>query len=110
MVGKDKWSDIAVVKAKINDKNINSIHIGNSDKLVLGESILIVGNPLGEEFRNTVSKGIISGLNRLVPVDFDKDNKNDELMQTFQIDASVNPGNSGGAVVNKDGSLLVSFH
>ncbi|MBS9540127.1 S1C family serine protease [Staphylococcus hominis] len=106
VVGKDKWSDIAVVKAKINDKNINSIHIGNSDKLVLGESILIVGNPLGEEFRNTVSKGIISGLNRLVPVDFDKDNKNDELMQTFQIDASVNPGNSGGAVVNKDGELI----
>lgn len=106
VVGKDKWSDIAVVKAKINDKNINPIRIGNSDKLVLGESILIVGNPLGEEFRNTVSKGIISGLNRLVPVDFDKDNKNDELMQTFQIDASVNPGNSGGAVVNKDGELI----
>lgn len=61
MVGKDKWSDIAVVKAKINDKNINSIHIGNSDKLVLGESILIVGNPLGEEFRNTVSKGLFLG-------------------------------------------------
>lgn len=106
VVGKDKWSDIAVVKAKINDKNINPIRIGNSDKLVLGESILIVGNPLGEEFRNTVSKGIISGLNRLVPVDFDKDNKNDELMQTFQIDASVNPGHSGGAVVNKDGELI----
>ncbi|MGX0020625.1 S1-C subfamily serine protease [Staphylococcus sp. AtDRG32] len=106
VVGKDKWSDIAVVKAKINDKNIKPIRIGNSDKLVLGESILIVGNPLGEEFRNTVSKGIISGLNRLVPVDFDKDNKNDELMQTFQIDASVNPGNSGGAVVNKDGELI----
>lgn len=106
VVGKDKWSDIAVVKAKINDKNIKPIRIGNSDKLVLGESILIVGNPLGEEFRNTVSKGIISGLNRLVPVDFDKDNKNDELMQTFQIDASVNPGNSGGAVVNKGGELI----
>lgn len=42
----------------------------------------------------------------MVPVDFDKDNKNDELMQTFQIDASVNPGNSGGAVVNKDGELI----
>ncbi|MGX0140971.1 S1-C subfamily serine protease [Staphylococcus hominis] len=106
VVGKDKWSDIAVVKAKINNKNIKPIHIGNSNKLVLGESILIVGNPLGEEFRNTVSKGIISGLNRLVPVDFDKDNKNDELMQTFQIDASVNPGHSGGAVVNKDGELI----
>ena len=59
VVGKDKWSDIAVVKAKINNKNIKPIHIGNSNKLVLGESILIVGNPLGEEFRNTVSKGII---------------------------------------------------
>ena len=62
MVGKDKWSDIAVVKAKINDKNINSIHIGNSDKLVLGESILIVGNPLGEKsLEIRYQKGLFRG-------------------------------------------------
>ena len=52
-----------------------------------------------------MTKGIISGLNRAVPVDFDKDNKNDEWVNTFQIDASVNPGNSGG-VVNRVGELV----
>ena len=82
------------------------IKIGHSKHLKLGESILVVGNPLGNDFKNTVTKGIISGLNRAVPVDFDKDNKNDEWVNTFQIDASVNPGNSGGAVVNRVGELV----
>ena len=81
------------------------IKIGHSKHLKLGESILVVGNPLGNDFKNTVTKGIISGLNRAVPVDFDKDNKNDEWVNTFQIDASVNPGNSGG-VVNRVGELV----
>lgn len=106
VVGKDMWSDIAVLKATINNKNVQPIKIGRSNQLKLGESILVVGNPLGNDFKNTVTKGIVSGLNRTVPVDFDKDNKNDELINTFQIDASVNPGNSGGAVVNQDGELV----
>ncbi len=53
-----------------------------------------------------MTEGIISGLNRNVPIDFDKDNKYDMLMKAFQIDASVNPGNSGGAVVNREGKLI----
>ncbi len=100
------WSDIAVLKATIKNKNMQPIKIGHSKHLKLGESILVVGNPLGNDFKNTVTKGIISGLNRAVPVDFDKDNKNDEWVNTFQIDASVNPGNSGGAVVNRVGELV----
>ena len=65
------------------------IKIGHSKHLKLGESILVVGNPLGNDFKNTVTKGIISGLNRAVPVDFDKDNKNDEWVNTFQIDLQL---------------------
>ncbi|WP_394868479.1 trypsin-like peptidase domain-containing protein [Staphylococcus haemolyticus] len=106
VVGRDMWSDIAVLKATIKNKNMQPIKIGHSKHLKLGESILVVGNPLGNDFKNTVTKGIISGLNRAVPVDFDKDNKNDEWVNTFQIDASVNPGNSGGAVVNRVGELV----
>lgn len=106
LVGKDKWSDIAVVKANIKDQNIKPIEIGDSSKLVLGESIIVVGNPLGEDFKNSVSKGIVSGLNRAVAVDFNQDNENDERIKAFQIDASVNPGNSGGAVVNDSGRLV----
>ncbi|HDD3802103.1 S1C family serine protease [Staphylococcus aureus] len=106
VLGKDKWSDLAVVKATSSDSSVKEIAIGDSNNLVLGEPILVVGNPLGVDFKGTVTEGIISGLNRNVPVDFDKDNKYDMLMKAFQIDASVNPGNSGGAVVNREGKLI----
>lgn len=106
VIGKDKWSDIAVVKAKISDESIKTITMGDSNNLVLGESILVVGNPLGVDFKGSVSKGIISGLDRHVPVDIDKNGSYDVLMKAFQIDAPVNPGNSGGAVVDKDGRLI----
>ena len=106
VVGKDKWSDIAVVKAKLSDESMKPITLGDSNNLVLGQSILVVGNPLGVDFKGSVSKGIISGLDRHVPVDIDKDNSYDVLMKAFQVDAPVNPGNSGGAVVDKDGRLI----
>lgn len=106
VLGKDKWSDLAVVKATSSDSSVKEIDIGDSNNLVLGEPILVVGNPLGVDFKGTVTEGIISGLNRNVPIDFDKDNKYDMLMKAFQIDASVNPGNSGGAVVNREGKLI----
>ncbi|MCG9811079.1 trypsin-like peptidase domain-containing protein [Staphylococcus argenteus] len=106
VLGKDKWSDLAVVKATSSDSSVKEIAIGDSNNLVLGEPILVVGNPLGIDFKGTVTEGIISGLNRNVPIDFDKDNKYDMLMKAFQVDASVNPGNSGGAVVNREGKLI----
>lgn len=106
VLGKDKWSDLAVVKATSSDSSVKEIAIGDSNNLVLGEPILVVGNPLGVDFKGTVTEGIISGLNRNVPIDFDKGNKYDMLMKAFQIDASVNPGNSGGAVVNREGKLI----
>ncbi|MFK3991626.1 S1C family serine protease [Staphylococcus capitis] len=106
VIGKDKWSDIAVVKAKLTDDSMKPITLGDSNNLVLGQSILVVGNPLGVDFKGSVSKGIISGLERHVPVDIVKDDSYDVLMKAFQIDASVNPGNSGGAVIDKDGRLI----
>ncbi|WP_197050911.1 trypsin-like peptidase domain-containing protein [Staphylococcus schweitzeri] len=106
VLGKDKWSDLAVVKATSSDSSVKEMEIGDSNNLVLGEPILVVGNPLGIDFKGTVTEGIISGLNRNVPIDFDKDNKYDMLMKAFQVDASVNPGNSGGAVVNREGKLI----
>ncbi|MEK4071627.1 trypsin-like peptidase domain-containing protein [Staphylococcus sp. FSL C8-0035] len=106
VIGKDKWSDIAVVKAKLTDESMKPITLGDSNNLVLGQSILVVGNPLGVDFKGSVSKGIISGLERHVPVDIVKDDSYDVLMKAFQIDAPVNPGNSGGAVIDKDGRLI----
>src|SRR5699024_5037773 len=99
VIGTDKWSDIAVVKAKIKKQSdIKAIKHGDSQKLVLGEPIIAVGNPLGVDFKGSISSGIISGLNRHVPVDIDKDDNYDVLMDAFQIDAPVNPGNSGGGI------------
>lgn len=107
VLGTDKWSDIAVVKAKLTqDSDVKAIKMGDSKNLILGEPLVVVGNPLGTEFKGSVSKGIISGLNRHVPVDIDKDGHYDVLMDAFQMDAPVNPGNSGGAVVNRNGKLI----
>ncbi|UXR78904.1 MULTISPECIES: serine protease [unclassified Staphylococcus] len=109
VIGKDKWSDIALmtVKAsKVDEKQLKPFKRGNAEKLVLGESVLVVGNPLGMDFRNTVGQGIVSGLDRNVPIDIDKDNEYDMLVHAFQVDAPVNPGDSGGAVIDQDGKLI----
>jgi len=107
VIGTDKFSDIAVVKAKVKSgSDVKPIKMGDSSTLVLGEPIIVVGNPLGVDFKGSVSEGIVSGLNRHIPVDIDKDEQYDVLMDAFQIDAPVNPGNSGGGVVNRDGKLI----
>lgn len=82
------------------------IKIGDSSTLVLGEPIIVVGNPLGVDFKGSISDGIISGLNRHIPVDINKDDQYDVLMSAFQIDAPVNPGNSGGAVIDRNSKLV----
>ncbi|MDW5472136.1 S1C family serine protease [Staphylococcus equorum] len=107
VIGTDKFSDIAVVKAKVKSRSdVKPIKLGDSSTLVLGEPIIVVGNPLGVDFKGSVSEGIVSGINRHIPVDIDKDEQYDVLMDAFQIDAPVNPGNSGGGVVNRDGKLI----
>lgn len=107
VIGSDKYSDIAVVKAKVKSGNdVKPIKMGDSSTLVLGEPIIVVGNPLGVDFKGSVSEGIVSGLNRHVPVDIDKDKQYDVLMNAFQMDAPVNPGNSGGGVIDQHGKLI----
>ncbi|RIP35730.1 serine protease [Staphylococcus gallinarum] len=107
VIGKDAFSDIAVVKAKVKgNQDVKAMKLGDSSTLVLGEPIIVVGNPLGNDFKGSVSDGIISGLNRHVPVDINKDNQYDVLMSAFQMDAPVNPGNSGGAVIDRNGKLV----
>lgn len=107
VIGTDKFSDIAVIKAKVKSgSDVKAIKMGDSSTLVLGEPIIVVGNPLGVDFKGSVSEGIVSGLNRHVPVDIDKDDKFDVLMSAFQMDAPVNPGNSGGGVIDKNGKLI----
>ena len=82
------------------------IKIGHSKHLKLGESILVVGNPLGNDFKNTVTKGIISGLNRQYLSISIKIIRMMNGLIHFKLMLPVNPGNSGGAAVNRVGELV----
>ena len=89
--------DLAVVK--IDEDNLPVAKFGDSDSLLVGEPAIAIGNPLGLEFRGSVTAGVISALNRSIEVGERKFN----LIQT---DAAINPGNSGGALVNADGEVV----
>ena len=96
LVGTDRTTDIAVLK--IAQSGLTPATFGNSSALIVGESALAVGNPLGE-LGGTVTGGIISALDRDIYV-------NDEIMTLLQTDAAVNPGNSGGGLFNMSAELI----
>lgn len=105
VLGEDSLTDLAVLQ--IDGEGINTVaNIGSSTDLQIGETVLAIGNPLGMEFANTVTKGIISGLNRSVNVDTNSDGQADWITQVIQTDAAINPGNSGGALVNAEGQVI----
>ena len=97
VLGADAVTDLAVVK--IDEDNLPVAKFGDSDSLLVGEPAIAIGNPLGLEFRGSVTAGVISALNRSIEVGERKFN----LIQT---DAAINPGNSGGALVNADGEVV----
>src|SRR5580693_4321484 len=98
LIGADPLTDLAVIK--IDGKNLPSVPWGDSSKLRPGQLVLAFGNPLG--FRFTVTRGIISALNRPNPFS-DNRRKPGEFIQT---DAAINPGNSGGPLVNAHGEVV----
>lgn len=105
LIGKDIWTDIAVIR--IPKGNLKStVTFGDSSKLEAGESVLALGSPLGKIFAGSVTSGIVSGLDRTVPVDIDGDNQYDWSMDVIQTDAAINPGNSGGALFNDKGEMV----
>ena len=105
--GTDVWTDLAVVE--MSSENISDDLIaecGDSDALKIGEPVLAIGNPLGLQFSGSVTQGIISGVNRTVPVDINNDRVPDWNAEVIQTDAAINPGNSGGALVNISGQVV----
>lgn len=100
IVGTDPATDVALLKIDAN--NLPAIPFSDSDKLRLGEWVLAIGSPLGEELRSTITAGIVSAKGRSMP-NYDGEFKIESFIQT---DAAVNPGNSGGALVNKAGELV----
>lgn len=105
LVGSDVWTDLAVIRVDKGDID-QTIPFGNSDDLLVGEEAIAIGSPLGEDFSGSVSQGIISGLDRSVPVDLDGDGSYDWESNVIQTDAAINPGNSGGALINSAGELI----
>lgn len=107
VVGSDQWSDIAVVTIALDNKTkFKPIKFEDSDNLILGETAIVIGSPLGSEFQNSISTGVVSGLDRKVPVDFNNDNEYDWELKAIQTDAAVNPGNSGGPILDSQGNLI----
>jgi len=100
VIGTDPATDVALIK--IEADNLPAIDFADSDKLRLGEWVLAIGSPLGEELRSTITAGIVSAKGRSMP-NYDGEFKIESFIQT---DAAVNPGNSGGALVNKEGLLV----
>jgi serine protease Do len=96
VLGSDPRVDIAIVK--INAENLPVAPLGNSDKLVVGEPAIAIGNPLG--LQRTVTSGVISALGRVVPAE------GVTLDDMIQTDAAINPGNSGGPLVNIRGQVI----
>ena len=100
VVGTDPATDVAIIK--IDAQNLPSIPLGDSDQLRLGEWVLAIGSPLGAQLRGTITAGIVSAKGRSMP-----DGSGEFKIESFiQTDAAVNPGNSGGALVNKRGELV----
>ena len=97
VIGYDVDCDLAVLK--IEADGLTAAELGNSDELNLGEDVTAIGNPLGLDLMNTVTKGIISGLNRNITI-------NDKTMNLIQTDTAINSGNSGGPLINKYGQVI----
>lgn len=105
LLGSDIWTDLAVLE--IDAKHVTNIaEFGNSDVVKVGEPVIAVGNPLGLQFAGSVTQGIISGVNRTIPIDIDQDGIPDWHAEVLQTDAAINPGNSGGALVNIEGQVI----
>ena len=103
IVGSDTYSDIAVVK--ISSEKVSTVaEFGDSSQLAVGETAIAIGSPLGSEYANTVTQGIVSSLNRHVSLKAE----DGQAISTnaIQTDTAINPGNSGGPLINIQGQVI----
>ncbi len=103
VLARDPVQDLAVVKMKGAPADLQSLKLGDSDSVKLGQTAIAIGNALGE-FRNTVSVGIVSGLSRAI--DASGGGTVEHLEGLIQTDAAINPGNSGGPLLNLKGEVI----
>lgn len=104
VVGSDAYADIAVIK--IDNKYVKKVaKLGKSDDTKVGDTVFTIGSPVSADYSGTVTRGILSGKNRLVEVSVSS-NSNDWIMNVMQTDAAINPGNSGGPLCNVNGEVI----
>lgn len=103
VLGGDKFLDLAVLRIPETAAS-QTIKFGKSEDLRIGDPIFTIGTPVGGEFFNSVTSGILSGYNREITVSVET--KNDFMMNVIQTDASINPGNSGGPLLNNKGEVI----
>ena len=104
ILGGEVYSDIAVLTIDAKEAG-DAVEIGNSEDLKLGDTVFTVGSPMGITYKGTITKGIVSGKDRMVEVNL-TGNTTDYYMKVIQIDAAVNPGNSGGPLCDVSGKVI----
>jgi len=100
IIGKDKFTDIAVMKVNEKPRLLHPLQIGDSSKLHVGEQVAAIGNPFG--LSGSMTSGIVSQLGRLLPTQ----DSGFSIPDVIQTDAAINPGNSGGPLLNMKGEVI----
>lgn len=102
VVWSDSDLDLSIIK--INEKDLPVATLGDSSKVRVGESVYAIGNPIGFEFRRTVTSGIISAKNRTIKIE--ENGQSSYMTDLIQTDATINPGNSGGPLIYASGEVI----
>ena len=103
--GSDEYADIAVLS--IDASKIKKVAtIGKTSEMKLGDTVFTIGSPMGKDYAGTVTRGILSGKDRLVSVSISNSDSSDWIMNVMQTDAAISPGNSGGPLCNVNGEVI----
>ncbi|WP_245630189.1 S1C family serine protease [Alicyclobacillus acidiphilus] len=107
VVGTDPYTDLAVIKVPADVfKGVDPVTFANSDAIEAGEPAIAIGTPLGLDFADTVTSGIVSAKSRVMPVQDEATQQTLDYQTVIQTDAAINPGNSGGPLVNINGDVI----
>lgn len=105
VIGSDEYADIAVLK--IDESLVTSVaKIGSSENAKLGDTVFAIGSPMSADYAGTVTRGILSGKDRMVEVSIGDSSVSNWIMNVMQTDAAINPGNSGGPLCNVSGEVI----
>lgn len=105
LVGGETYSDIAVLSVDAS-KIIQLATLGKTENIKVGDTLFAIGSPEGAGFKGSVTKGILSGKDRLIAVSTSNNERSDYYMRVLQTDTPINPGNSGGALCNINGEVI----